>query len=87
MNESDNNSPSATRLQFELEEETQVSSTDYQQILESLSESQLTPEEALRADRRQTVAPKIIERRLSQSIQNEIQKENPAPWWKKWLRR
>jgi predicted component of type VI protein secretion system len=87
MNESDNHSPSATRLQFELEEETQVRSTDYQQILESLSESQLTPEEALRADRSQTITPKIIERRLSQSIQNETQKENPAPWWKKWLRR
>lgn len=87
MNESDNHSPSATRLQFELEEETQIRSTDCQQLLESLSESQLSPEEALRADRRQTVAPKIIERRLIQSIQSESRKENPAPWWKKWLRR
>lgn len=87
MNESDNHSPTATRLQFELEEETQVSSTDYHQNLESQFDSQLTPEEALRADRSQTVTPKIIERRLSQSIQNTTPAENSAPWWKKWFGR
>lgn len=89
MNPPETNPNSTSRLQFETEEEILVSASEFlaQSRLDSQIEleSQLTPEEAIQADREQTAPPASIAGRLSRSIQRESQSNDTKSWWKRWF--
>lgn len=44
-----------------------------------------TPEEMLRLDAANTPVPPQMRERVMQSIAQEPVRENPKPWWKRWM--